>query len=226
MAERERKEALAGYQSVKVFHEHAAEYDNWFASSLVYEIELAALQSLKSLLPGPKMEIGVGPGRFARDLDVAFGLDPAWAPLRLALQRGVKCCQGLAEELPIKDRALGTVMLLFTLCFVLEPQKTMAECCRVLKDDGHLIIGMIPAESIWGKHLAAKKKAAHIFYEHANFYSIATVVEWLAEVNMNIIECRSTLYQAPEHVKQQEVPLETLDEQAGFVVVAARKGHV
>ena len=85
---------------------------------------------------------------------------------------------------------------------------------------------MIPAESIWGKHLAAKKKAAHIFYEHANFYSIATVVEWLAEVNMNIIECRSTLYQAPEHVKQQEVPLETLDEQAGFVVIAARKGHV
>jgi SAM-dependent methyltransferase len=224
MPGREQGKLSAVYQTAKVFHDHAAEYDNWFASSLVYEIELAALRSLKSIILPPEIEIGVGPGRFARDLGIAFGLDPAWAPLRLARQRGITCCQGLGEELPVKDGSCGAVYLLFTLCFVLQPQKLISECCRVLKDNGHFIIGMIPAESKWGEYLAAKKKAAHIFYKHANFYTVETVRRWLAESNMDIIEFRSTLYQAPEGVEQIEAPQESLDEKAGFVVIAARRG--
>jgi SAM-dependent methyltransferase len=224
MPGREQGKLSAVYQTAKVFHDHAAEYDNWFASSLVYEIELAALRSLKSIILPPKIEIGVGPGRFARDLGIAFGLDPAWAPLRLARQRGITCCQGLGEELPVKDGSCGAVYLLFTLCFVLQPQKLISECGRVLKDNGHFIIGMIPAESKWGEYLAAKKKAAHIFYKHANFYTVETVRRWLAESNMDIIEFRSTLYQAPEGVEQIEAPQESLDEKAGFVVIAARRG--
>jgi SAM-dependent methyltransferase len=224
MPGREQGKLSAVYQAAKVFHDHAAEYDNWFASSLVYEIELAALRSLKSIILPPEIEIGVGPGRFARDLGIAFGLDPAWAPLRLARQRGITCCQGLGEELPVKDGSCGAVYLLFTLCFVLQPQKLISECCRVLKDNGHFIIGMIPAESKWGEYLAAKKKAAHIFYKHANFYTVETVRRWLAESNMDIIEFRSTLYQAPEGVEQIEAPQESLDEKAGFVVIAARRG--
>jgi SAM-dependent methyltransferase len=226
MPEREREKMSAVYQSARVFHDHAAEYDNWFASSLVYEIELAALRSVQSVMLPPKIEIGVGPGHFARDLGIAFGLDPARAPLRLARERGITCCQGLGEELPLKDGSCGAVYLLFTLCFVLQPQKLMLECGRVLKDNGYFIIGMIPAESKWGEYLAAKKKAAHIFYKHANFYTIETVSRWLAESNMEIIEFRSTLYQAPDCVEQIEVPRETLDEKAGFVVIAARRDHV
>lgn len=79
MTERERKELSEGYQSAKVFHDHAAEYDKWFAGSSVYAIELAALRSLKSVMVAPKMEIGVGPGSLAGDIGVAFGLDPARA---------------------------------------------------------------------------------------------------------------------------------------------------
>jgi hypothetical protein len=43
MTERERKELSEGYQSAKVFHDHAAEYDNWFAGSSVYAIALLSL---------------------------------------------------------------------------------------------------------------------------------------------------------------------------------------
>lgn len=102
----------------------------------------------------------------------------------------------------------------------------MAECARILNDDGHLIIGMIPAASNWGKHLATKKKEGHIFYEHANFYTIETVRQWLAEANMSIIEYRSTLYQPPGRVVQEEAPREALDEQAGVAVIVARRIHV
>jgi SAM-dependent methyltransferase len=172
MAQEKREILLHGCHSAKVFHEHAAEYDNWFAGSLVYGIELAALQSLKSIASGPKMEIGVGPGRFAMEMGVDFGLDPAKAALILAKQRGITCCQGIGEELPVKEGAVGTVYLLFTLCFGLKPQERVQESARVLKADGSLVIGMIPAGSIWGRYLAAKKEAAHKFYEQANFYTI------------------------------------------------------
>ena len=72
--------------------------------------------------------------------------------------------------MPVKNRALGAVYLLFTLCFGLEPQKIIAECARALKDDGHLVIGMIPAGSIWGKHLAAKKKQP-IFFMNISIFT-------------------------------------------------------
>jgi ubiquinone/menaquinone biosynthesis C-methylase UbiE len=213
------------YQAAKVFHDHAEEYDTWFEDSLVYEIEVTALKSLHAPMDDPKMEIGVGPGRFARDMGIVFGIDLALAPLVLASRREVKCCQAFGEQLPVKDRIIGTIYVLFTLCFVADPQKILRECSRILKEDGLLIIGMIPSDSAWGRSLAAKKEAGHYIYKYARFYTIETIKKWLANANMSIMEYRSTLYQAPECVEHNEVPRDVIDEQAGFVVIVARKDH-
>ena len=213
------------YRAAKSFHDHAEEYDSWFEDSLVYEIEETALKSLHAQMDDPKMEIGVGPGRFARNLGVGFGIDPAWAPLTLASERGIKCCQAFGEQLPVKDRRIGAIYVLFTLCFVADPQKILRECFRVLKEDGHLVIGMIPSGSAWGRSLTIKKKADHSFYKYARFYTIATVKKLLAKANMRVIEYNSTLYQAPGCVKQNEVPRDAFDEQAGFVVIVAAKNQ-
>jgi len=213
------------YRAAKVFHDRAVEYDRWFADSFVYEIELAALQSLSTELPEPKLELGVGPGRFARDLGIAFGIDPAARPLQFASQRGIRCCRGFGEELPLGRGTVGTIYLLFTLCFGTLPRKIIRESCGSLKTGGMLVIGMIPAKSSWGKYLVAKKKSGHIFYKHASFYTIETVKRWLAETGMTIIESRSTLYQPPGLVEQKELPREGLDENAGFVILSARKNY-
>ena len=212
-------------QAVKVFHDHAEEYDHWFKDSLVYEIELAALKSLQTEMENPKLEIGVGPGRFARDLNIAFGIDPAWALLTLAAKRKITCCQAFGEQLPVKDRIIGTIYLLFTLCFVNDPQKILRECSRTLKEDGCLIIGMMPPGSAWGRSLAAKKKTGYFFYKYARFYTIETLQKCLANANMSIMEYRSTLYQAPESIEQNEAPRDVLDEQSGFTLIVARKDH-
>ena len=65
----------SGVPAVRVFHEHAKIYDSWYENSLVFAIELAALQSLQTVMKGPGIEIGVGPGRFAREIGLEFGLD-------------------------------------------------------------------------------------------------------------------------------------------------------
>jgi SAM-dependent methyltransferase len=212
-----------GVQAVRVFHEHAEEYDCWYENSLAFAIELMALLSLHTETRGPGMEIGVGPGRFARELGLEFGLDPAWKPLVLAQQRGIQCCQGYGEQLPVKDKALGSIYLLFTLCFTGDPQMVLDECCRCLRDDGHLVIGMVPAGGQWGKKLAAKKKAGHLFYKHARFYTTEDLKQWLARAGMDIREHRSTLYQPPDGLEKKEASRDILDEAAGCVVVLAGK---
>ena len=213
------------YERARVFNSHAREYDAWFDGSLVYEIELAALATLFTEMSGPVLEVGVGPGRFAEKLGVEYGFDPARSPLKFASGRGIKCCQAFGEELPVKDGIIGTIYLLFTLCFAADPQRILLECSRILKDDGKLVIGMIPSGSAWGENLAAKKRAGHPIYSYANFYTIGNIKSWLAKAEMNIVEYRSTLYQVPESVEYCESPQIVLDGKAGFAVIVAEKKH-
>jgi SAM-dependent methyltransferase len=218
---------LPRYKAPAIFNEQATAYDRWFVDSPVYATELDAVRSLRSPLPGPKLEVGVGTGRFAAELGVAFGIDPAGGMLRFARGRGIACCCGIGEELPIKDKTIGTVYLLFTLCFGAAPRKIIVECNRILKNNGYLVIGMIPALGTWGRHLSAKGRAGHSFYRHASFCTAAEICSWLTGGDMRIVETRSTLYRSPDDTRQNKEEIKNiLDEQAGFVVIAARKGHV
>ncbi|MGV1097850.1 class I SAM-dependent methyltransferase [Thiovibrio sp. JS02] len=208
-------------KAAQVFHEQAGEYDGWFEESLLFGIELAALKEVVTPLRGPKLEIGVGPGRFAAALGADFGLDPAWAPLGLAKKRGVRVCQGLGEALPFGERSLGTLFLLFTLCFLEDPRRVLAECRRVLKPGGHLVVGMIVADSPWGKLLARKKQAGHPFYRHARFHAPQAVEAWLGEFGMVVVERRSSLRQAPEALRILEHSLTDSSGDPGFAVLVA-----
>jgi len=206
------------------FHEQADQYDQWFEeSSLLFRIELDALQKLECPLEAPMLEIGVGPGRFAEALHIGLGIDPAFAPLEKAAQRGVAACQAVGEFLPIQTGRLGTVFLLFTLCFLARPQEVFAECRRVLKPNGRVVLGIVPASSPWGKLLHAKKEEGHPFYQHARFYEVSLAMQWLAECGFEIVEERSTLRQPPDSLKDFEPSSPETHDSAGFVVLVAKK---
>ncbi|MEW6594340.1 MAG: class I SAM-dependent methyltransferase [Thermodesulfobacteriota bacterium] len=210
-------------QRAAVFDERAAEYDQWFEESRLFAIERGALLDLTTPLMPPGLEIGVGPGRFAAALGTRFGLDPAWAPLTLARSRGILVGQGVGEHLPCRSGAFGTVHLLFTLCFVAAPAAVLAECFRVLGPGGHLVLGLVPAGSPWGKALAAKKAADHPFYRHARFYEAIEAERLLAAAGFALVERRSTLLQSPGDDLRPEPSREGALEGAGFVVLVGRK---
>ncbi len=210
--------------SSEAFDQRAEEYDRWFDEGELFGIEQEALLRLTTPLAGPKVEVGVGPGRFAAALGVALGIDPAMAPLRLAAQRGIAPCRGIGEALPLADNSCGAVFLLFTLCFLENPQQTLRECHRVLRPGGHLVIGMVPAESPWGVALAAKKKAGNPYYRHARFRSPAVVAQWLAECGLTVTEHRSTLRQAPGPPVVFEESRPGLLPEAGLVILVSEKG--
>lgn len=209
--------------SSRVYHERAEEYDSWFTNSLLFDIETAAVLALNIPTESPALEIGVGPGRFAKSLYSGFGIDPAFAPLRISKSRNITVCQAIGEALPFRSKTFAQVSLFFTLCFVQNPEKVFHEASRVLQDSGHLVVGFVAASSKWGQHLQQKKENGHPFYEHADFLELEDITTLLAEQNFSLAGSVSSLYQEPGKVNQMESPQSGLDKNAGFIVIAARK---
>ena len=205
------------------FDERAEEYDGWYENSRLFGIELTALQAIGDTLPRPMLEIGVGPGRFAQALGVDFGLDPAISPLHLASRRSIIGVNGVGEHLPFCTGSMGTVFLLFTVCFLPDPEAVFRECARVTRSDGRLVIGLIPALSSWGKTLTEKGKNNHPFYRHARMRTLAEVVEDLGKNGFTVQESWSTLLQKPDDQLQPEQPTEGMNENAGFCVLVTSK---
>jgi ubiquinone/menaquinone biosynthesis C-methylase UbiE len=210
-------------QRSAVFHEQADEYDQWFEDSLLFAIELAAIRDLKVKHRSPSLEIGVGPGRFARKLGIDFGLDPAMAPLLLADKRQIAVCRAIGEDLPLADHSLGAVYLLFTLCFLTDPGRVFKETSRCLQPGGNLVLGMVPASGPWGKALREKKENNHPFYRYAEFYEVDDIRNQLARTGLEVVETRSSLRQQPGLIKTMEHSQSGLDDKAGFVVMVAEK---
>jgi SAM-dependent methyltransferase len=209
-------------RTAQVFHERAGEYDSWFENNPVFASELAALQALnKTVLPEPRLEIGLGPGRFAAALGARYGVDPALASLHLAHERGILPCRGVGEALPIRPGCLGTIFLLFTLCFVEEPVAVLAECRQAMRPGGMLVVGTVPLDSPWGQNLDAKRLAGHPFYQNARLVELATTMAWLATAGFILTESRSALLQPPDELGEPGPGVAGIVTNAGFVVLVA-----
>ncbi len=179
-------------RAATVFQERAGEYDSWYDNSPLFAAELAALHRIEQPLPEPRVEIGVGPGRFAEQLGVTTGIDPAPAALQLAQKRGIIPVAGIGEQLPLRTGSAGTVFILFTLCFLEDPAKALRECHRVLADNGRLVIGQVPAASKLGRGLEEKKRQGNPYYRPARFYTLAQAQKMLNSSGFTMLETWAT----------------------------------
>ena len=210
-------------QAAWVYEEQADEYDSWYDDSLLFAIELAALKQVVESLPEPRLELGAGPGRFASQLGVGLGIDPAPAALRHGLARGITGIAGIGEQLPVRTGSIGTVFILFTLCFLVDPLQVLRECHRVLQENGRLVIGQIPRHSAWGQLLEQKKAQGNPYYQYANFLTITRSIALLEQSGFSLLKSSSTLLQPPEQLTRFEVAEPGSNERAGFSVLVAGK---
>jgi ubiquinone/menaquinone biosynthesis C-methylase UbiE len=209
-----------------IFDTMADSYDAWYDSEEgrpLYESEYACLKPLVEGAPRPIFEVGVGTGRFAMYFLPATGLDPSLTTLKLAEARGIKTVQGIGEKLPFDDGSFGCVLIIVTICFVEDPLKVLIEAKRVLKKEGRIIIGLVPADSPWGAFYQEKKRQGHPIYESARFYSFAEISKLIGEAGLKITRVRSTLIRRPEQPRQVEEPVDGYVERAGFLCIEAEK---
>ena len=85
---------------------------------------------------GRLLDIGCGNNLLVRAHGSGFGVDIHPYPETDAL------CDG--AQLPFKTGSFDTVSLLACLNHIVRRRETLAECRRVLKDDGRLVLTMIP----------------------------------------------------------------------------------
>lgn len=190
---------MAGATS-ELFDRLADAYDAWYdrpPGNVIFPLEVACLRSLLDGLPRPRLEVGVGTGRFAAALGIEFGVDPAWRPLLAARRRGVSVVRAAGERLPFRDGAFGAVLLVVTLCFVDDPLAVLSECRRVLRRDGAVVIGLVFGDSPWGERYRTLATSGHPFYSSARFLTRAELRELLDRAELMPVQYASTLRQPP-----------------------------
>lgn len=207
---------------VKVFEQHAQEYDEWFdGHESVYQAELAAL---RKLVPATALgiEVGVGTGRFAVPLGVQFGLDPSRTMLRIARRRGLRVCQAVGERLPFRDGQFDLVLLVTVICFVDDVPALLRELNRVLKRGGHFIIGFINRDSELGRSYESRKEAS-MFYRDARFYSVEEVADWVKAAGFDSLRFCQTLFGLPSEHLPKILEIREGYSDGAFVVLSAQK---
>ena len=203
------------------FDNYSDEYDNWFIINK-YAF-LSELNAVKRALPHKKniIEIGVGSGIFAEPLGIKEGVEPSAAMRDKARKKGIKVIDAAGEELPYSDKSKDAALMVTTICFVDDVYKSFQEVYRVLKDDGHFIIGFVDKESPIGK-LYLREKDRSLFYKKATFFGTEELFEILKNTGFEVVDTFQTIFGRIDEIASEQKTLAGYG-QGSFIVIKAQK---
>jgi len=204
MEVRPKVEAEKTMAKTQAFELYQYLYDSWFEKNPeMYEAEL---EIIRLLMPGSSnngLEVGVGTGKFAVPLGIETGVEPSQKMAEQAVRYGIDVHKGVAEALPFSDNHFSYVLLVTTICFVDDIEKTFLEAYRVLKGGGCIIIGFVDKESEIGKVYVDRKNESH-FYQEANFYSTDEILKYLKAGGFSQSIVKQTLFPGDSMVTVQD----------------------
>ena len=206
---------------IEPFEKHYDKYEDWFEKNeFAYQSEINAV---KEVLPveGKGIEIGVGSGRFAAPLGIKYGVDPSEKMLKIAKQRGIEVKTGIAEDLPYDDESFDYVLMVTTICFVDDIEKSFKEAYRILKKNGKIVIGFVDKDSKIGRGYQ-KIKNKSLFYGPAIFFSVKEVESYLKKTGFKNFVYKQTIFDTLDNIKSVQ-PVEDGYGEGSFVVIMAEK---
>lgn len=201
-----------------IFESDAQEYDAWFdRHTALFQNECKAL---KKLVPGKGIgiEIGVGTGRFAEQLNISVGVEPAHSIAQMAIAKGITVVKATAGELPFHSLTFDFALMVTTVCFLNDIPKAFNEAHRIIKEDGSFIIGMIDRESELGKKYEAQK-ATNPWYKDAHFHSVKEITDLLEQAGFTQFEYQQTLFSADEQITEPQPGFG----KGSFIVIRSQK---
>jgi ubiquinone/menaquinone biosynthesis C-methylase UbiE len=193
------------------FDKIAEVYDRWYDSAegaAIFREELACLQLVCPERRGRWVEVGIGTGRFASALGIAEGIDPSAKMLEYAARRAARTHLGSAESLPFPDAAFDGALMALTLCFVADADQALRESFRILRPAGVLLLGIVPADSPWGRAYARKAAEGHPVYALAHFHTLPEIVTLAEGAGFVLRETASALFWMPGEPPHQAARIE------------------
>jgi ubiquinone/menaquinone biosynthesis C-methylase UbiE len=202
-----------------IFDKYSKRYDEWYDTYNV--VFLSEIEAVKKVLPkrGKGLEVGVGTGRFASMLGIAYGIDPSENMVKIARNRGVDAHAGCGEEIPFANNTFDYAAIINTLCFAREPFKILQETARVLKSSGKIVVGIIDKNSFLGKFYQKKES---LFYKQANFLETTELTKLLKTAGFGRFVYYQALFSLPKDISTVEKPRKGFD-CGGFIAVGAKK---
>ena len=204
------------------FDEHSEAYEQWFSRNP--EVYRSELKAVAHFIPasGEGLEIGVGSGKFAAPLGIRFGVEPSEAMRRLAGSRGITVCGGVAEDLPFPDGRFDFALMVTTICFVDDIEKSFREVRRVLRKGGLFLIGFVDRDSPLGRRYEQHKEE-NLFYREATFYGCREVLSLLDDSGFRNPRVIQTVFGPLEEIHGVQDFRSGYGE-GGFVVIRAARG--
>jgi len=209
---------------IKAFDKNLSEYENWFIfNKFVYQSELNAV---KKAIPKNKngFEIGIGSGLFAYPLGIKEGIDPSYKMREKARDRNLEVIDAVAEDLPYPDEKWDFILMVTTICFVDDIKKSFHEANRVLKKDGHFIIGFVDKNSSIGK-MYLEYKNESFFYQDAIFFGTEDVYRILRDTEFEVEQTYQTVFGKLDEIKEVQKVLHGYGK-GSFIVIKAKKMEV
>lgn len=203
----------------EAFDKYYKRYEEWFKrNEYVYKSELKAVNYF---IPEDKkgIEIGVGSGKFAAPLGVEVGVEPSKKMRRIAKKRGIEVYKGRGEYLEFDDNSFDYALMVTTICFLEDVERSFQEVRRVLKDNGEFIIAFVDKDTFLGKEYLSKKDE-NVFYKDAVFYSTKEVVTFLEKTSFKNIEFVQTIFKKITDIDEVQDFKKGYGE-GGFVVIKA-----
>jgi len=210
--------------SVEVFEALADKYDLWYENNIVTALnELRLVRYMVRDGPRPCVEIGSGSGYFVKGSYCDLGIDPSLSMIKIARKRGVESIVAFGENIPLRDRSIGTALMVVTLCFLDNPIEIIQEVKRVLRDSGLFVVCIVPRESPWGRLYVRLSISGHPFYKVARFYSVREVLTIMKDFEFKYIRMLATLSYKPWDRPRIEGP-KPFKGKEGFVCIEFNKG--
>lgn len=203
------------------FQKYTARYENWFEDNpWVYQAELKAVECL---LPEGQygVEVGIGTGRFAEPLGITIGIDPSSNMRGIAQKKGIKVVDAVAENLPFKNALFEFVLMVTTICFVDDINKSFAEAFRVLGRGGYLIIGLVDRNSPLGQ-IYFRNQNSNVFYKEATFFSVEETLEIMKKAGFADFSFRQTIFRDLKEINGGE-DIKAGYGEGSFVVIRGKK---
>ncbi|MDK2902249.1 MAG: hypothetical protein PWQ93_168 [Clostridiales bacterium] len=206
---------------ISAFEKHFDRYEEWFEENKY--AYLSELDAVRLLMPKFErgLEVGIGTGKFAKPLDIKYGVEPSEQMRKIALGQGLNVTEGVAESLPFTDDAFDLVLMVTTVCFVDDVIKSFKECFRVLRSGGIILIGFIDRESALGEIYQINKEKS-LFYKEATFYTTSEIVDMLYRAGFKNFNFSQTIFKRLGEIKDKE-PVEYGFGKGSFIVVGAEK---
>ncbi|PKL59489.1 MAG: ubiquinone biosynthesis protein UbiE [Methanomicrobiales archaeon HGW-Methanomicrobiales-4] len=154
---------------------------------------------------GELLDIGCGTGlfirRFLKHGGNVTGIDISSGMIRRAtpIFPTVRFVVGTAEELPFEEGSFDSISSLLAFSYLTKPEKTLADCLRVLKPGGRLAVctlgknvftASLPALFIIGEKMRIRRVGVGNFTEH--YYSaqeMYTLLERAGYTDISIFRC-------------------------------------